>query len=211
VLDREGDHRLPEHRTREQADARHRRDVIRSIQEQQAAESGPRDTSLSWTVRMLVLPYFLIVAAAAGWFFVVVEAAEGYQQVLRRIYPGSWIGVEASHSTNTVLVGVLLVAVLTGLLLLRRSLGRRWVRGSRGPGILRLGSFVLSAAIVVVLVLAPGLLFGAGVIVESMSSEAQPLTSPTGPIFVTAVAAMWWSIGASRRSVRRAARRRVDS
>jgi hypothetical protein len=164
---------------------------------------------LAWTLTMLVMPYFLIVAVAFYWFVVIAGEAQAYQGWLHAVFPGSWFGGQASPVAITAFAFAAVVATVTGLFLVRRHLCLRWARGSAGMGTLRASCFVVSFAAVLVLVLGPGLVLVAGAMVEATSPAPEIFTLRAWPVILTLLTALWWSTGTTRRAVRRAARKRV--
>lgn len=219
LVDPYGDHTRPQDRTQAQEMSRYNREVTR--QQEQAGRSGSAlgsDSGTAWVLTMLVLPYFLIVAVAFYWLMIIGAATPTYRRVLTAVLPSSWFAdrIGEPGSSNAVAGVVLgtLIAILVGTLLLRRMIGRRWAARTGGPAFLWLAGFTLSSVFVVGLILTPGLVLMAGSVAAGAGTEAEagradPVYSLRAwPVTLTVLTAMWWSIGTTRRFVRRAKRRR---
>lgn len=187
-------------------------DSQRRAYEERLVESRRDRDGFAWRFVFTILPSFMLLLVAFFWLQVVPSIARPYRAVLMAVLPDAWFSAPGDDDPQPVIVasvvGVAVVLILVGLFLLRGRIGYIWARGTRGRFVLWLAQYPLSAVIVFVMVLTPGLIVTAAGVTRSslFGGSAGPL--PSWPIVLTVITVLWWSIGTTRRAVRRAMRHR---
>lgn len=194
-----------EYMTDGQLRARHERMV------EAPAARRERD-SFAWLVTLTILPSFMLLLVIFFWFQVMPSFARPYRSLLMVLLPDAWFSRPGDDDPQplvvALIVGVLLVAVLVGLFLLRKRLGNAWARGNGGRFVLWLMQYPISIVIVFIIVISPALIFTAAGVARSSLYGGGGGTLPGWPLTLTAIAVLWWSLGTTRRAGRRATRYR---
>ncbi len=162
-------------------------------------------------VLVRLLPFIAALVAAGSWIWGVAAAAPRIRSVLTGALPEGWVSVGPEGAGEplavAVALGVVVLAVLTALLLTRRAVARAWVNVSGVAAFLVwLAVFAISALAVLVLILTPGLVY-VGAAIATGADLASPLpadaTARVWPLLLTAGAAAWFALGATRRAARK--------
>lgn len=161
---------------------------------------------------MVLLPFITVVLAALVWIGGFAGLAPRFRAVLTALAPEAWVVTSMGGTGNPLAVGIalggLVLLVLAGLLLARRSVARVWL-GTSGflAFLLWLGVFAISALMVLVCILTPGLLLVGTSIATGADLGAAPLpdgaTVRSWPMVLTALAVAWFALGATRRVARK--------
>lgn len=161
---------------------------------------------------MVLLPFITALLAALVWVGGFAGFAPRFRAILTALAPEAWVVTSPGGTGNPLAVGIalggLVLLVLTGLLLARRSVTRVWLGASGFLAFLvSLGVFAVSALLVLVLILTPGLLLVGTSIATGADLDAVPLpdgaTVRSWPLVLTALAVAWFALGATRRAARK--------
>lgn len=204
----------PLNRTHGQETARQLRDHDLASQETQT--SGGGSSGFAWSMTFLVVPYLALLAVAFWWILALPNYATTYQDILQAVMPDRWF-VSTGAAANTakpeyvaLSMGVVILFMIIGLFLLRRSIGNAWAAGRSGAGMLCLAQYPISVAVVLIGALTPALILVSGAVAtgDAFHPDAQSGQLNAWLLALTAGTALWWAIGSTRRAVRRAHRRR---
>lgn len=164
---------------------------------------------IAWKATFTILPSFMLLLVMFFWFQVMPGFARPYRNVLMVFLPNAWFsqpGTEDDPQPTVVasIVGVLLLAILIGLFLLRRGLGNIWANGTKGRFVLWIMQYPISLVIVAVIAIAPALIYTAAGVAQSSLYGGGGGSLPDWPLILTAITVLWWAIGTTRRAGRRA-------
>lgn len=175
---------------------RNRRDEERRV------EPPPRtDNGVAWFMVMALLPWIVLFLAMVYGINIVARHAMPYRTFLNSVVP--------EGTDPLVVAGIaagVLLAVIIGLFLLRRMVGTAWARGRTPAVVAWLMVLPTSAVTVAVMILTPGIVLVTHAIADGRIGGGAALRS--WPLTLSAIGILWWSIGTTRRSVRRATNRR---
>lgn len=168
---------------------------------------------IAWTVTFTILPSFMLLLVMFFWYQVMPGFARPYRTILMVLMPNTWFsqpGTDDNPQPAVVasIVGVLLVAILVGLFLLRRRIGNAWADGTRGRFLLWIMQYPISLVIVAVIAVTPALIYTAARVARSSLFGGGLGVLPSWPLILTAITVLWWAIGTTRRAGRRAYRYR---
>lgn len=191
--------------------------MARSIRESHCqrptANAMNQSSGVAWAFTMLILPYLALLVVMFYLIQLLANYADPYHRILSAVLPSAWFnssgGGEARPWAVASVVGVIVVALIAATLILRRRIGNSWASGTHGAGALWLMQLPMSIIVVLLMASGPGLFLAAGAVADA--ETLPPLTGAaiaTWPITLTILTAIWWSIGTTRRAVRRATRYR---
>lgn len=191
--------------------------------EVELGRAATRDRNyVAWKLTMLVMPWVCLVAVTVYWIGVFANRASGpYRTVLEAVFGDGWVtqqaGVPGRSDEIMVIVGLVLLALVIGLTVLRRMGTGRWARGGMSPVVLWPWCFGATLVRTMLLVAAPALVLTAGSIAYGADLEAaqhgvfdDPAALRSWPMVLTAGVLVWFSIGATVRSARKAKARWFD-
>lgn len=173
---------------------------------------------LGFGVMMVFLPFIAVLVAAVMWIGGVAGFAPRFRAILTAILPEAWVATSRGSAGNPLAVGitlgVLVLLLLTVLLLARRSMVRRWAQvAGFGTFLVGLAVFAISAVLVLVLIVAPGVVLVGTSIATGADLGSAPLpegaTIRAWPLVLTAVATAWFALGATRRAGRKRSAHRM--
>lgn len=177
---------------------------------------------VAWKLTMLVMPWVCLVGVTVYWIEVFANRAAGpYRTVLEAVFGDRWvtqqIGVPGRSNEVMVIVGLVLLALVAGLTVLRRMGTGRWAQGGMSRVVLWPWCFSATLVRTMLLVAAPALVLTAGSIAFGADLEAaqqgvfdDPVALRRWPMVLTAGVLVWFSVGATYRSARKAKARWFD-
>lgn len=199
---------------------RHMDDVIRGIRNADGTmRTDPAPPTavgggVGFTFTMVLLPLITVLLASIAW----IGAFAGYSPQLRealvRFLPDGWVATSLEGGGSPLAVGVALGAVvlvaLIGMLLARRGVARVMMETSGVPAFaVSLGVFAISALMVLMFIMTPGILLVGTSIATGADLASTPLpddaTVRSWPLVLTAAAMTWFALGSTRRSWRKRA------
>lgn len=203
------------------------RSIITAINQGMLSPDGNRldepprgPDGLGFRVMLVFLPFITLVVASAAWIGGFAGFSPRFRSVLTGLLPQTWVAVSPDADSNPLAVGIALgvvvVSVLTGLLLARRSLVRRWVHIRGFAAFLAgLGVYAISAATVLVVILTPGMVLVGISIATGADLGSTPLpddaTIRTWPLVLTGIAMAWCALVSTRRAARKRSAYRANS
>lgn len=172
----------------------------------------------AWKLTMLVLPWVGLAAVALYWTGYIANRSVGpYRSALSAVLPQGWVAQRYGDGHNNaavmITVGLVMLTLVVGVSILRRIGTNRWYAGDRSRAVLWLWCFVTTLLRVLILIAVPGFVLTAGAIAEGADLVAaqQGAFDHTAqlrawPLILTGAVALWFSLGSTMRSIRKAER-----